>query len=54
MPKNVLCPEILGWAYLAEEAREIEEAQAEEKEEIKEKKNWILFYKKNIMEIFKI
>ena len=33
--QNVLCPEILGWAYLAEEAREIEEVQVEEKEEIK-------------------
>ena len=33
--QNVLCPEILGWAYLAEEAKEIEEAQVGEKEEIK-------------------
>lgn len=33
--QNVLCPEILGWAYLYDEAKEMEEAQIEEKQEIK-------------------
>ena len=33
--QNVLCPDILGWAFLVDEAREIEVAQVEEKEEIK-------------------